>query len=179
MKVKQLFSLIYLFTYLLINFLTANTAGVNITSPKNNCYTKKNIKQQIYNNFYNIYSPSIKNNINIAEVNKLKDFEVAVDNININPDCTKNTKNVNYNDRNNIMIKTNFEHKKSLSAIKNSNKGILKFNVNYELNENKNINSNVNNVSNESIVDNLLSENKILSDKVISNIIAINYIILY
>jgi len=124
-------------------------------SPKNSSFTKNDIKQQIYNNFYNIFSPQIKNNINISDVEKVKDIDM----MSINVDDNNNIKlNSILNNPNTI----NIEQKKSFSAFK----------------ENKSYNNTVTSdnegslrKNDKKITDNLIAENKKLNEKVYNSFI--------
>jgi len=117
-------------------------------SPKNLSCAKNDIKQQIYNNFYNIFSPQIKNNINISDVEKVKD----IDKLSLKID-DNNTIKIN-----NIMNNNNqVEYKKSFSALKENKSYSNTIASDNEDNLKKN---------NKKVTENLVLENKKLTEKV-------------
>lgn len=118
-------------------------------SPKNSSFSKNDIKQQIYNNFYNIFSPHIKNNINFSDVEKVKDFEM----ISLNVDENNNIK------LNNIINNNmNVDYKKSFSDFKEKKNYSNTITSDNEDNWKKN---------NKKLTENLIAENKKLNEKVI------------
>ncbi len=119
-------------------------------SPKNSSFTKNDIKQQIYNNFYNIFSPQIKNNINFSEVEKVKDINMMSINID------DNNNNHKLNSLINNPTKITVDHKKSFSAYKENktyNNTITTDNEGGRKNDKK-------------LTENLITENKKLNEKV-------------
>ena len=117
-------------------------------SPKNSSFSKNDIKQQIYNNFYNIFSPQIKNNINISDVEKVKEIDM----MSLNIDETNNFKI-----KNNMISSNNMEYKKSFSAFKENKNYSNTIGSDNEDNLRK---------SNKKLTENLISENKKLNEKV-------------
>ena len=134
----------------------------NSISPKNSSFTKNDIKQHIYNNFYNIFSPQIKNNINISDIEKAKDIDIMSLNIDEN-----NNNNIKLN--NIINSNNNMEYKKSFSAFKE--------NKSYS-NTIASDNEDILRKNNKRLTDNLIAENKKLIEKVIF-LYNTNYILLY
>ncbi len=118
-------------------------------SPKNSSFTKNDIKQQIYNNFYNIFSPQIKNNINISDVEKVKDIDMV---------SLKIDENNNLNINNIMNSNSNAEFKKSFSAFKENKSYSNTIASDNEENFKKN---------SKKLTENLILENKKLTEKVI------------
>lgn len=122
-------------------------------SPKNSSFTKNDIKQQIYNNFYNIFSPQIKNNINLSDVEKVKDVDMI--SLNIDENNNKDIKLSNI-----INSNINPEYKKSFSAFKENKSYSHTIASDNEGNLRKN---------NKKFIENLITENKKLNEKVFLN----------
>jgi len=119
-------------------------------SPKNSSFNKNDIKRQIYNNFYNIFSPQIKNNINLSDIEKVKDIDMFSLNIDEN-------NNVRLN--NIINCNNNADYKKSFSAFKENKSYSNTIASDNEDNLRKN---------NKKFTENLIAENKNLNEKVFS-----------
>lgn len=130
-------------------------------SPKNSSFTKKDLKHQIYNNFYNIFSPQIKNNINISDMDKMKEYDI----LSLNNEDNYNNINKNNNktprvNNSNNLAKSAVEPKKTFSGFR----------------ENRSTH-NIMNSDNEEIfsgqkpkknIDQVVIDNKKLQDKVFS-----------
>jgi len=119
-------------------------------SPKNSSFIKKELKQQIYNNFYNIFSPQIKNNINISDVEKVKDIDLMSINVDEN-------NNVRLNNIINNPKSFNYENKKTFSAFKDNKS----YNNTIASDNEENLRKN-----NKKFTENLIAENKKLNEKV-------------